>query len=300
LILKKAILILQLVLLTNCGGGDKLELGQSDADKYKKSEGPFNKYVIPANSISEDELWQGLFKDEDGFCSPNIKRRRILDNFWMLEDLDIRLFSAYPYHGKNSSGLALPSACEDSSLKNFYLVGEKSVPLKGNPHLKDFLITGGCSSHFEYASVLWPNEGLKLADKGLYVVAEGEDVEDKLKYREAAPKDSIALCEELVGLDQKVFEVPGIAGKIVFVKDGVYQYDKGECYPLYDMVAMKDEPSIAPKSLMGLLSIKNGKRTMDFFLINIKGQKTFILPYLPHLGSLDFEDWSEEIKTPRC
>ncbi|RLA61042.1 MAG: hypothetical protein DRQ89_12000 [Epsilonproteobacteria bacterium] len=300
--MKKGILLVFMLgaitlLITNCGKGGKqsLKAAATAPTSYQKAEGPINNFVIPANSISEDELWNGLYKGEDGFCSTNIERRRLLGNFFMLQDLDIRLFSALPYHGKNSSGLALPTACEDSTLKNFYLVGEENVPLVGNPYFKDYLITGQC---FEFASVLWPDEGLKLADKNLYIVAEGEDVEGKVKYLNATQSTDQVFCEELLHEKQTVFEVPGIDGKIVFVQDGIYQYDEGDCYPLFDIISMKDSPSISPKSLMGVLSIKSGKREIDFFFI--KGKKTYILPYLPHLGALDFEDWSEEISSPRC
>jgi len=300
--LKKAIVfILALgsitLLVTNCGGENQIDLKRESSAVFKKAEGPVNKFVIKANSISEDELWNSLYQGEDGFCSTNINRKRFLGDFWMLDDMGIRLFSALPYHNKNSSGLALPSACEDSSLKHFYLVGAESTPLNGNPYFKDYLITGQC---FEYASVLWPNEGLKLADKSFYVVAEGEDVEGKVKYMEATKNDDRVFCAELENKKQEVFEAPGIDGKIVLVEDGIYGYVDGECYPLFEIYSMKDSPSLNPKSLLGILSVKSSKRQIDFLIIKLMGQKTYILPYLPHLGSLDFEDWSEEINSPSC
>jgi hypothetical protein len=282
------------MLVSNCGGNTQMDLGQKTSAVFKNIEGPENKFVIPASSISEDELWNGLKKSEGEFCSTNIENRQFLKDFWMLNDMGIRLFTAVPYHNTKSSGLALPSACEDSTLTNFYLVGENTTPLNGNPHFKDYLIT---NQGFEYASVLWPNRELKLADKGIYIVAEGEDVEGKVKYNEAQGNEGLVYCQELEDQKQKVFEAPGIDGKIVLVEDGVYQYDEGECYPLFEIYAEKDSPNINPKKLIGVLSVKNSKRKIDFLIIKLKGNKNYILPYLPHLGSLDFEDWSEEIST---
>lgn len=296
------------LILTNCGkiGGDGFKSSNFPEPKNKKYVGPINNFVIPANSISEDELLSGLYMDEDGLCSPNIRRRQVLEYSYELERLGVKLFSANPYHGKDSSGLALPTACENSTLGDFFLIGSENTALKGNPFLKDYLITKS-NSCYEYASVLWPLENVKLKDQEIYFVAEGKKAKENISFLDAGPYVGEVFCEEMIEGDQKVFKIPGMEENIVFVSSDsgegeIYLHDPSEqtCNLLYAIEYIKDGNFIKPDTLIGMLKIKNFSRYLLIKTVFDEEVKTMMVPLLPHLGVLDFEEWSEEIISTKC